>query len=657
MNFDRVKEILGKNIGKNDNFYKALYEIYNEFEGKGLKIYNISVRKLSKLLEIDFRSALYGNKRSLSNYSMEKITYTRLKALIGRDFPYYVRLTKINYKGNKECYINLADIELQKIFRQFRIHTNEFPNDGSYLTKKFKKWIELNFDNEKRDRLLNKYEIINKDKEIYEYIVGKSKYSNLNQIQIKDELRRIGLDISRETIRRVCFVYALDKDKFAYKKRFPKPPSILNNDKKLCLNDLYYNSLLDKELQNTFKRFYKYTKKIGEEKFPNPYPNLGAKITNKFKKWVRKNYPPKLEREIIQKVEKINRNYEIYKFIIDHVKNTKLNQVEIRNKLKKFGILISLFTIRKIAFSFVFKENLDDYKKRFINYRDPLSEDKKIEIINSIISQSKLSISDIAYNHSVAYPTVSRLAIKEVFNDDIDAYRERFPLNEFKEMGKISHDRVNDILTVHFNRRKIYYFSDPQIIPNPPHRRVRNKYKPDGFLLNIWDQRFLYRRLVDNEIGKQLARIIGLKTAIIKNVKAFIFEFTSDLSRNNIIAKIKKYQHPEIFLFIVGIRWHNGQIKELPQDEAILYKNNIRIISPYLFAKLIDLKGVLLENFKDILFFNLEWDLDSLRKIPVLDKKKIYRTNKLKSYLIKKSLIKKEIHEFFNKKGPMDEFI
>lgn len=150
---------------------------------------------------------------------------------------------------------------------------------------------------------------------------------------------------------------------------------------------------------------------------------------------------------------------------------------------------------------------------------------------------------------------------------------------------------------------------------------------------------------------------MGLKTLIIKNLKAIIFEFTSDLSRNNIIAKIKKYQHPEIFLFIVGIRWHNGQIKELPQDEAILFKNNIRIISPLLFAKLIDLKGALLENFKDILYFNLEWDLDSLRKIPVINRKKIYRTNELKSYLIKNGLIKREIHEFFNKKGPLDEYI
>lgn len=69
------------------------------------------------------------------------------------------------------------------------------------------------------------------------------------------------------------------------------------------------------------------------------------------------------------------------------------------------------------------------------------------------------------------------------------------------------------------------------------------------------------------------------------------------------------------------------------------------------------MKGVLLENFKDILFFNLEWDLDSLRKIPILDRKKLNRTNELKSYLIKKGLIKREIQEFFNEKGPMDEFI
>ncbi|GAG01365.1 unnamed protein product, partial [marine sediment metagenome] len=271
--------------------------------------------------------------------------------------------------------------------------------------------------------------------------------------------------------------------------------------------------------------------------------------------------------------------------------------------LKELGILVSLFKIRNIAFINAFNKSTEAYIKRFPNYHEPLTEDLKKKIILEIKNREKnSSISDIASFCSVSYPTVCRIAVKEVFKDNINAYRQRFPINEVLEMGSITHARINDLLTKHFKLKGIYYFSNPMLFLDSPFSKTKSQNKPDGLLINRKNLKLFQERLIS---------ILGIDLKLINKVKAFQFDFTTLLSKNNIIDKIKKYQHPEMILFIIGTRWNyqRRNYLELPKSKKILYPSNIKIISPMTFTYIFDLKGIYLDRFKDILYYNSEWDL------------------------------------------------
>ena len=63
-------------------------------------------------------------------------------------------------------------------------------------------------------------------------------------------------------------------------------------------------------------------------------------------------------------------------------------------------------------------------------------------------------------------------------------------------------------------------------------------------------------------------------------IKAFIFDFTIDLTDSNILSKIEKYQRYDVFLFIVGYDWTlSKQIGNIPKDSKILYPENIRVMN------------------------------------------------------------------------------
>jgi len=135
------------------------------------------------------------------------------------------------------------------------------------------------------------------------------------------------------------------------------------------------------------------------------------------------------------------------------------------------------------------------------------------------------------------------------------------------------------------------------------------------------------------------------------HIKGTQFDFTNDISNENLLDKIEKYQSEDTLLVIVGTRWYPyDDIKHLPIDERIKYPENVRVISHNLGADLIGLKGEDKNLYDRIIDFNYNHDLDSLKALYNYDLSSIntHNTEELKQDLIQKGLIKEDFNEYFN---------
>ncbi|TFG22010.1 MAG: hypothetical protein EU529_11805 [Promethearchaeota archaeon] len=94
------------------------------------------------------------------------------------------------------------------------------------------------------------------------------------------------------------------------------------------------------------------------------YANIGDRIIPDFYNWLKENYPSEAEKSI-QKCYEINSNLEIRKFVIDNIRNTSLSQRKISAYSKRLGIYISKDWISMVALENVFNNDLNKHKERF----------------------------------------------------------------------------------------------------------------------------------------------------------------------------------------------------------------------------------------------------------------------------------------------------
>ena len=161
---------------------------------------------------------------------------------------------------------------------------------------------------------------------------------------------------------------------------------------------------------------------------------------------------------------------------------------------------------------------------------------------------------------------------------------------------------------------------------------------------------FLKQRLTNPKNGKKLVKRLGISPKDIKKIKATQFDFSNDISDENVINKIEKYQSPGTLLFIVRTKWdYYNEIKELPNNDIIKYPENIKIISHDLFADLIGISGKDREIFNNIITLNNNKDLVALKALYNYDLSSvnINNTNHFKEELIQKKLIKEDFNEYF----------
>ncbi|MHA2400562.1 MAG: S8 family peptidase [Promethearchaeota archaeon] len=152
---------------------------------------------------------------------------------------------------------------------------------------------------------------------------------------------------------------------------------------------------------------------------------------------------------------------------------------------------------------------------------------------------------------------------------------------------------INELMVKFFDEKGINYYSEPQIYPE-------NDKTINGLILN--DTKFLQNRLTNPKISAYLVRELNINPGNIDYIKGIQFIYTNDLSLRNTINNCQRYQNPEIFLFIVGIKWYPSFKKKntvsVPEDNRIKYPENIRIINSNLFASLLGLD----HKYRDKLF-------------------------------------------------------
>ena len=275
-------------------------------------------------------------------------------------------------------------------------------------------------------------------------------------------------------------------------------------------------------------------------------------------------------------------------------------------------------------------------------FHEQLSEELKKTIAQDIREKTNSNIQEIASLHGVSSPTVSQISQDLVFKGDIDAHRERFPFDQSLELGTYNHLNINAIVTnaIHESYNQKYY-SEPNIYPD--------KRKPDGLILE--NNNFLHDRLTNPKNGQYLSEMLKIDSKKLDHIKATQVDFTNNISDENIVNKIEKYQSKDTLLMIVGTRWYPyKETKPLSEDSSIKYPENIKVISHDLFADFINLEGENRDSYNKVIDLNYDHDLNSLKAFFNYDLSFIntHDTRELKEDLMQTGLIKENFDEYFD---------
>jgi hypothetical protein len=263
------------------------------------------------------------------------------------------------------------------------------------------------------------------------------------------------------------------------------------------------------------------------------------------------------------------------------------------------------------------KKNIknDEEKQKLIQLSEKINDESQIlQLILHRTLFSDLNISEIALEMenlglNGQRGTISKNVLKYIYNNDKKNLNLRFPSDFNSELGTWTHICIRDLLSKHFTSKNYKYYSEAQIFP------PSNK-KADGILLNIGQNRFLHNKLNHSDDGIRLKNKMGIKNDILQKIRAIQFDFTSDISDENIIEKCIKYQNPNILLIIVCTNWKNKRTNRSlpPLSNKIKIKNNLCIISPKLFTEFLGLNQNLKQEFLKIISKSNEFNLTFLKQ-------------------------------------------
>ena len=577
---------------------------------------------------------------------------------------------------------------------------NLYPNRGTRITNKFTNWIEENENDPiKVKEILNQVEGINNGKDIQEIIKNEIFTTNNSAKGIARNFKDYGINVSPHTVKSTALNHIYNNNIQKFNERFPTGTgSFLNEKYSLDKNSMTFENI--DLLQEKFKQYHDLAK---ENNLLTQYANRGAKITNQFIKWIRdneKNFDSRTE--LINAAKSITKNGEIPQYVMNKTVNSTLSMRSISEELREKGIYLSHHAIGNYARDHILnddkakierfpsskdlgnipkelyekvRDEVNKYypiplrwvcKKMDVNRSTvhkiaknentreeyerkwPAREKITTEIRDSVVNDIKntnLNLSKIADSYGISPHTVKKFAKKDIFKSDIKSYNERFPLTDIhRHLGTSTHHCILDELTRFFDKNQENFYAEPKIYPG-------ESKGCDGLILN--DNKFLQDRLKDSNNSEDLSLLVhGIPVSSLDNqfdhIKGIHFDFTNDITDENIINKCVKYERPDLMLYIVGTHWYPyDPIKTLPNDKSIKFPENNNVISHELFADFIGLKGESKNIFGQIINLNYEEDVDSLVRIHKENNLNWNNKARLKEDLIAKGLVKRSINEYF----------
>ncbi len=256
----------------------------------------------------------------------------------------------------KNNYLNLLNNTLKSKLLEFKKLHSTPANRLFLLTPEFLEWLAASYESsfEKLESVINLCYKINSNCEIAKFVIDLIQNTNMTHGEIVEKGMEIGINITvgdfLKKIGRNIVYYDKPED---YNKRFQigvkkkKNFSYLRN-MEISAED--WQNLANEELRNQFSQYNLETDKTAI---------IGFKITKVFSNWLEKRD------DMMDLCKKINKNDEPIKFVMDLIQNTHLNQVEISDKTKSYGMSVNRNKIGKIAENIVYYGKKDEYDRRF----------------------------------------------------------------------------------------------------------------------------------------------------------------------------------------------------------------------------------------------------------------------------------------------------
>jgi len=636
---DKFKEWIKKNESDPSKIKNLLNQVENINNGKFIqeiiKKEIISTNKSLKEIARNFKEyGLNMSPHTIKSIALNQV-YNNDQVKFSERFPSGTGgFLQENYSLDKRN-ITTDNIQLLKEkfiqYHEFAKKNNlqtPYANRGAKITNEFIKWIR---DNEKdlkeRNQLIKSAKEITKNGEIPQFVTDKTINTSLSLNNISKEIKKKGIYVSDHSIGEYSLNHVYMGDRVQYNNRFPKPTDIISKkEEKKIVN--FINQELNKgniksirKIAEKFDRSRGAIKRISRD-------NLSTKELNKI--WIpnKDKIPKGITDKIKQEVQK------------HYPKSIK--------ELKK------IYKVSEKAISRIAK---DENSKNEYERKWPAHEKIPHNVRNAVIRDIKktdLNQGEIADKYSITRHSVRRFAKDKIYKKNEKEFRERFPRDNFFALGAETHNCVIDELTRFFKQNHdTKFYSEPKIYPGYPNKAA------DGLILN--NEEFLQKRLQDPNNTNDISKIIhdipsnSLKDQF-DNIKAMQFDFTNNITDENIIEKSLKYQNPDLMLYIVGTKWYPyDRVKTLPKHEGILYPDNIKVICHGLFAEFIGLQADALENYEQIIDLNYNGDVSTLKSIHHTNRVEWNDSTSLKKDLREKKLIRKSMNEYFQIPIPSDK--
>lgn len=561
---------------------------------------------------------------------------------------------------------NFRDPQLHSLIKYYRdIQNISSPNNIIRISKDFALWVK-SLENDKlslllsdfkfklnKDDFFKKIENINKNSEVAKYVIYWILESEESNRQIGN---RAG--VSKTTVMKYMNILKSIPLRITNKE--------INEIAKLILkgsiNENDYKDFINPELQKLLK---KYTQIKSDERYLiRPIHNF--KIIGDFKDWITKNIPN--SKQMINRIVLINRDNEILKCILYKMLINKWIPVDIANtyniprksiqRSANFLGLYNTLSNQKLRDLIINKFESGDLLKE-ISHKANVSEELVNNILNIITEikdfETGRSLTKIAATYGVSRNVITDIAKKKLTPILFDIRFNDTFFSKYRNIGILSHKCINLLLSKKLN---VNYYSE--ISPF-----LYEDYRIDGLLINYPE--FLLKLNSKKDI-------FNFKSDL-SRYKFTLFDFTSNLSKNNVLNKIKKYYTPFTLFFIIGFTDMESKILELQKDlelserERKLYTKNIRIIRYDLFTEIMKFDRNEIELFNKIIINNInvnknfiDSNIDHLKKINnTLSKiSKLNHIKELKNYLKKYKDLKKEFFKIqnykHNKQTTLDDF-